>query len=462
MIRLYAHQLRAVEISRTQLRYGFGWECGTGKTLALLGIIADAKSRGWEGQTVVVAPKSVLWSAWLRDAEHFPSLKPVVCWGTTASKRRKLIDTPDADVLIMNFEAFKSHAEELLASGRVTRLVVDEASKLRNRNSQISKCIFHFSQNVPSVYLLSGTPAPNGAWEYFGLLRCIDLQVFGVNWWRFVNGYFCAVKKLIGGREIVTDYRFLNGAEPRFLERLKSAWWTLRAEDCLDLPAETDEVREVILSPQEQQCYINLIQDLAHEWDDGDVTQVRIETRSMKLRQVTGGTLYDENHRTRIVGRSKLDDLLELLTEIGDRQLVVWCEFTSEIDRVTEELAEKGYNVSRIDGRTKGPERDRIINDFQAGRYQVVVCHPAACGHGVTLTAARFNYFCSLGWMPENHDQARKRIHRIGQHWPVVHYYAVARGTVDEKVLRVLKRKATASEAIKEVLSEAGRVEVMA
>jgi SNF2 family DNA or RNA helicase len=451
-LQLMEHQRQFVEVARRYPRYGVFFEPGLGKTITLLSVVADAGAGGFAGKTVVVAPKSVLWAAWAKDAEHFPQLKAVVCWANSAAKRRRLIQTPGADVLILNFEAFKTHAADLLEAG-VTRLIIDEASKLKSPKSQISNAAFAFSQRVESVYLLSGTPAPNGAHEYFALMRCIDANLFGTNYWRFINSYFHVIKRNFGGKERVVGFKFLAGAEPRFLDRLRTRSQSLRAVDCLDLPAETDAIRDVMLGAGEVEVYANLLTELAHEWDDGEVTHVKLEQRSMKLRQVTGGTLYDAEHRSRHVGDSKLSDLLELLEELGHQPLVVWCEFTSEIDKVTEALAEAGHNVGRIDGRTKADERGRLVDEFQAGRLQVMVCHPAACGHGITLTAARFDYFYSLGFIPENHDQARKRIHRIGQHWPVVHYYAIARGTVDEKVLKVLKRKATASEAIKELLA---------
>jgi SNF2 family DNA or RNA helicase len=562
-LKLMAHQLRGVEIAREHARFGFGHEPGLGKTCLTLAIISDAKSRGFAGKTVVVAPKSVLWAAWAKDAEHFPDLKAVVCWAASAAKRRKLIGTDGADVLIVNFESFKTHRDDLLRAG-VTRFVFDEASRLKNPDSDISKASDEFCQKVQSVYLLSGTPAPNGEHEYFGLVRCIDPSVFGRNGGRFINDYFIKNMKQVGWtpipavRRVLTEccgfnaefkykkcWRFdetvramkvmaehfadhanahlhmsIGGGElnlhfrtaavveaafgqplkshvrpasqvpavmsylerecrdftnretffqpfeavaslsikeekkSEFMEKLGRQWWTLRAVDCL----KTDEIRDVMLGPSELTVYADLLTELAHTWDDGDVTQVKLERRSMKLRQVTGGTLYDAEHRARHVGDSKLNDLLELLDELGKQQLVVWCEFTSEIDKVTEGLAEAGYNIARIDGRTHADARGRLVADFQAGRLQVLVCHPAACGHGITLTAARFDYFYSLGFVPENHDQARKRIHRIGQHWPVVHYYAIARGTVDEKVLKVLKRKAAASEAIKELLAEARKL----
>lgn len=335
-------------------------------------------------------------------------------------------------------------------------ILVHNSSKLKNERSQISKAAHEFSRRVGSAYLLSGTPAPNCPIEYYGQVRCIDESVFGPSWWRFANTYFRRQTRIVNGREVTVGWRMLQHAGAGFAAKLQSCSWSLRACDCLDLPDETDAVRPVDLSAEELHAYAGLLVQLRHEFDDGEVTATRAEAKSTKLRQVTGGNLYLHDGRARPVGRSKLDALLELLEELGARQVVVWAEFTAEIDRIVFELAEAGIDAAKVDGSVPASRRAELIGAFQAGRLRVLVCHPAAAGHGVTLTAARYDVFYSVGFFSENHEQARKRIHRTGQRWPVTHYYLVARNTIDERVLRVLRGKATAAEAMKEELAAAG------
>src|SRR4051812_33523571 len=106
-----AHQQRAVDLARQYPRFAFFWEPGAGKTIAVLGIVDDAKGRGFRGKTLVLAPKSILRAAWANDARHFPDLKVVVCWSAKPAERKCLIATPGADVLITNYETFKKHAD---------------------------------------------------------------------------------------------------------------------------------------------------------------------------------------------------------------------------------------------------------------------------------------------------------------------------------------------------------------
>jgi SNF2 family DNA or RNA helicase len=468
MIKLQKHQSEDLIRSQTEPRWGFWNDPGTGKTILSLAIVADQKARGFVGKTVVLAPKSILWSAWAKDAEHFPELKVVVCYATSAAKRRKLLQTPDADVLVMNYETFKMfyrpedkrkgtpEVDELSPVG-VKRMIVDESSKLRNHSSQISKAAYRFSQKIKSCYLLSGTPAPNGYTDWFGQFRCIDPSILGPSFWAYANTYGGPLRRMIGGREITIGWKLHKCNEANLLAMLRSKSSVRKIEDCVDIPEQTDEIRHVDLSPPELHAYVQILQQLQHEFDDGEITQVTANSKSMKLRQITGGNIYVGDGMAREVGDSKLQALNELLEELGERKVVIWAEFTAEIDRIVRDLKDSGYAAEKIDGSIEVMQRARHIENFQTGKLQYLVCHPAAAGHGVTLTAARYDVFYSLGFFPENYDQARARIRRIGQVWPVVHYHLIAQNTVDERVLKVVKGKQTAAEAIKELLADAGR-----
>lgn len=444
MIQLMHHQAEGAERMRSQPRFFPIYDPGTGKTAMTLAVIAEDRMK-----TLVVAPLSILHTAWADDAaKFFPSLKTSVCWASSPAKRRQLINAP-ADVLITNYDTFRRHADDFLAAG-VRRLVVDESSKLRNWKSQISLAAYEFSTNpqIESVYLLSGTPAPNSDVEYYGQVRCVAPKLFGPSFWRFAYNYFSPTKRMIQGKERIIGWKPLAEKRDEFIEKLASISLVKRATDCLDLPGETDEIRQVDLSPDELSCYVDLLVEMQHEWNDGEVTQVSAIARTMKLRQVTGGAMYAED-AVREIGNSKIEALQEILEELGDRQTVIWCAFTHEIDRLMEQLDD----CRRLDGRVGAADRTSTIRDFQAGKLHYVVAHPAAAGHGITLHAARYDIFFSLDFKPEDHQQARARIYRNGQHWPVTHYYLIARGTVDEKVYRVLKDKAVASDAMKELLS---------
>jgi SNF2 family DNA or RNA helicase len=445
----FAHQLKAIQTAQHYARYGFFWEPGAGKTIATYGIIDDHRVRGWTGRTLVLAPKSILACAWAADARHFPQLRVSVVWSKRAQERRRLIEA-GADVYVTNYETFKKHAGDFKAAG-VRRLVIDESSKVKNPTSDITRACIDFADWMESVYLLSGTPAPNNYTEYWSQCRIIDRNVFGPSFWRFAYNYFSPIKRTIEGRERIIGWKQIPEHAEEFTTRLRSCSWSLKKRDCLDLPPQTDVIREVELSPAEARAYTSMLEELRVEMADGRVLSAAVQARLMKLRQITSGIFYGSDGVTEI-GRSKLAELAAVLEEIGESPVVIWAEFTAEIKRIVEELA--GRSVAVLDGGTPLAARTAAVERFQGGGLQYLICHPAAAGHGITLTKASHAIYFSHSFSFETYQQSRDRIHRAGQAEPCTYWHLMAKGTVDEKIWWALRHKRGAHDSVMDLLRE--------
>jgi hypothetical protein len=122
----------------------------------------------------------------------------------------------------------------------------------------------------------------------------------------------------------------------------------------------------------------------------------------------------------------KMEALESLINEIGDNKMVIITNYQYEIDMICKKFSI--YNPMFIDGRTKGKDRPDIIKRFQEDpSYQIIVLHPAAAGHGITLTAARYMTFFSMTNNYEHEYQSAKRIERYGQRHKMTMYYMQAR-----------------------------------
>lgn len=453
MIKLMQHQVRFGEIVRTQPRFAWFAEPGCGKTIGTLAVVNADRLK-----TLVLAPLSILRAAWLNDAKHFPDLRAVVCSDKSPAERRQLIATAGANVLIANYDTFKRHVDDFLAAG-VRRLVVDESSKIKSHTSQISRACWAFADQMESVFLLSGTPAPNSPTEYFSQYRTMDRRIFGDSFYRFANRYFYPIKRTIQGRERVIGWKMIGdraaigsawgGGEAsehpvkrEFMAKLKSASWSLRKRECVELPPTTDVIRDVELSSAERRAYEEMKRELRVMLEDGRTLNAAAAAKVMKLRQITGGEVIG-NGTVAWIGDSKLAKLEELLEELGDRQVVIFAEFTHEIDRIA-----KLAGGAVIDGRTPLEQRTVAIEAFQRGEMRRLVCHPAAAGHGITLTAASHAVFYSLCDPPEYYIQSKARLDRVGQTSPVTFWHLIATNTIDEKRLARLRDKRDASDAI--------------
>lgn len=446
---LMSHQLKFVQICQQHKRYGWWSQPGTGKTIGMLAAIDAARDRLWRGKTLVLCPKSIMKSAWLADGRHFPLLKMIVCWSSNAQERRRLIAS-DTDVLVTNFETFRKDYKLFIEAG-VRRLVVDESSKIKCFDSQISKTAHLFSDAMDEVYLLSGTPAPNNDTEFWSQMRCINCRAFGPSFWRFAYQYFSPIKRMVQEKERIIGWKPIESARPAFLGIMQAHSWSLRKEDCLDLPEKMDVIIPVDLSKDERRAYMQMWTELQVEFGNGHVMKAAVQARMMKLRQITGGVLYGDGE-VQDIGHSKMDALVDLIDEIGNQPAIVWCEFTAEIDRVVVRLRAHGKHTEFIDGRVNLDDRTRHIELFQDNKLPVLVCHPAAAGHGVTLTAACFAIYYSHGFSFETYEQSRDRIHRKGQTQKCTYYHLVAEHTVDERIMRALGNRQNAHEEVMSLL----------
>jgi hypothetical protein len=190
-IQLRQHQSEAVRIARTRKRFCFFWKPGTGKTIGILGIQKYRPMR-----TLVVAQKSIFYTAWIKDAKAM-GIPCFIVWGKNKANRvRAIMKTPGDVIIVTNYEQFRTNKELLLDSG-VRRVVFDESSKLKNYQSKTSIAATWFADRVEEVYLLSGTPRPNCPTELWSQLRVTSPRAVGGNFYRWAYHWFNETKKMV-------------------------------------------------------------------------------------------------------------------------------------------------------------------------------------------------------------------------------------------------------------------------
>jgi len=185
-VELFKHQQRWREMAPEHPRHFLNHEPGTGKTISVLAAVADNPIK-----TLVLAPLSILDAAWGRDARHFPALR------TRIIRDARAIDG-DWDVGITNYERFRPRADRFAAAG-VRRLVLDEAPRWKNRKTRIAGAVHAFADRMESVWLLSGTPAPQDYSDWWSQLRCLSRGIR--SYWTWCNEWGYEVKRPIRGKQ---------------------------------------------------------------------------------------------------------------------------------------------------------------------------------------------------------------------------------------------------------------------
>lgn len=413
---------------------------GTGKTLTTIAVAGALYKEGLIHRLLIVAPLSIL-GVWEEEFARFADFEHslTVLKGSGAKKSELLRTLPHDGlrVAVINYES-AWRLEKELADWDADLIVCDEGHKIKTHNISASKAVHRLGAQARYRMLLTGTVVTNKAIDVFSQYKFLNPAVFGSSFYAFRNRYF----DMTGyGNHIPVLKKSMTD---ELMQRIHSIAFRVTKAECLDLPETTDVIHRVELESEAQSLYHNLVHDSFIAFKDGEVSATNVLTRLLRLSQLTGGFLQaDEKGVTLPVSSAKLDALSDILDSAQQecKKVVVIARFLSEIKAIRKMLDSKGIRYALITGEVK--DRADQVAAFQTDPgVTVFVGQIATAGLGITLTAADTMVFYSLDYSMANYEQARARIHRVGQKNVCTYVHLIAAHTVDEKVLKALKNKA--------------------
>ena len=141
---------------------------------------------------------------------------------------------------------------------------------------------------------------------------------------------------------------------------------------------------------------------------------------------------------------NRIDELLDVIDEM-EGKVIIWANYVHDIEQITEAL-EKEYGegcVVQYYGKVSSEDRQTAIKEFQDPKSKVkyFIGNTQTGGYGITLTAASNVIYYSNSYDLEKRLQSEDRAHRIGQHKPVTYVDLIAEKTVDDKIIKALRKK---------------------
>lgn len=415
-------------------------EMGTGKSLTAIAITGALSQAGRIRRVLIVAPLSILgvWEEEFQKFAAFPYALAVLS-GSSAKKLDTLrhMNGTALQVVVVNYES-AWRLEKALTAWHPDLIIADEGHKIKTHNIAASKAMHRMGAKASYRLLLTGTVITNKAIDVFSQYKFLNPAIYGNSFYAFRNRYFDMVG--YGNHTPVLK----KSMEGELTEKLHSISYRATKAECLDLPETTDVIRQIELEPAALRIYRGLVKESYAELASGEVTATNILTRLLRLSQLTGGFLgNDETAAVEQVSAAKLSALEDILdgAMAEGKKLVIIARFIPEIRAICKLLEKRGLGYSCITGEVKN--RDEQVARFQKEpEVMAFVGQIATAGLGITLTAASTMVFYSLDYSMSNFEQTKARIHRVGQRMPCTYLYLVARGTVDEKVLAALESKA--------------------
>jgi len=442
---LYEHQARAVMLGSLFDSYAFFMETGTGKTLVAIRLIEH-----WNCKTLVIAPLSTLEKVWEQEFKKWSELRVVNLWNNLKAVN------DDYDVYVINYEQFKKlHKDKNVAiEERFSAIIIDESSKLKNNKSQITKTVLEYKEKIKHRVCLTGTPAPNNLMEYWGQMAFINSELLSDNFYKFRNIYFFST-----GYDGLM-YKPMAGAKEAIMDKVSQQAFSIRKEDCLDLPERVFEERIIYMDPPQARAYEEMFKDNVMQFKEHTTIGTNELAKLMKLRQVTAGFTITTQDMPVLISNTKITALKELLEEIPEeKQVIIWCQFHWEIERLKKEF---GDTAVTLYGALPQREKNENIQTFLDGKARLLIGHPKSGGMGLNFQKnSNFMIWFSLSYSQEEFSQACDRIYRSGQVNKCTYFILLARKkgiegtkgrTIDEIIYKVVLRKASLMNACMELL----------
>mgnify|MGYP001189897010 FL=1 len=454
----YEHQLEALEKSWAQETYALFMEMGTGKSKVLVDNIAMLYDRGAIRGALIVAPKGV-YKNW--DQIEFPTHLPEhvehtkVLWEPNITKRKQTeLDTlfdgkEDLKILIMNVEAF-STTKGLDFAQRFLNIFlgralfgIDESTTIKTPTAKRTKNILKIGNLAKYRRILTGSPVTKSPLDLYSQCEFLDPYHLGhQSYYSFRARYANMIDRNFGGRrvQIVGSYRRL----PELTAKLEKFSYRVLKEDCLDLPPKVFTKRIVELTDEQKKVYAQMKRMAIAELDGKVMSTVNVMTQLMRLHQVTCGHFKADDQTVKPVKNNRITALLELLEET-DGKVIIWANYREDIKNIVQSLKKAYGEASTVEyhGGVDSTLRQDNIAQFQQknGPTRYFVGNAQTGGYGITLTAANTVVYYSNSYDLEKRLQSEDRAHRIGQTGSVTYVDFIAENTIDERIVKALRRK---------------------
>lgn len=405
-------------------------EMGLGKSVITLTAIYELMLNRFEVQKVlVIAPLRVArdtWPAEIEKWEHLTGLTYSVAIGTE-TERLTALRRP-AHLYLINRE----NVDWLITKSGIPfdfdMVVIDELSSFKSHAAKRFKSLLKVRPTVKRMVGLTGTPSSNGLMDLWAEFRILDMgQRLGRYITHYRNNFFVPDKR---NQQMIFSYKPRAGAEDAIYRLISDITISMKSADFLKMPECIINEVPVALSEKEWSVYQALKEDMVVDLKDEEIDAVNAAALSGKLLQMANGAVYNEEKEVIHIHDRKLDALEDLIEGANGKPVLVAYWYNHDLQRIKERFSVREIKTSQD------------IKDWNNGDIPVAVIHPASAGHGLNIQfgGSTIIWF-GLTWSLELYQQTNARLWRQGQKSTVVIHHIIAKDTIDEDVMRALRKK---------------------
>lgn len=466
---LYPFQRAGILYGANAGKYLNGDDMGLGKTAMDICIwLVHRAERGGYLKALIVCPTGVVDTAWRKNFKKFAGMDVTVIEGDL--KKRKKIYAGDHEVMVVSYGTFIRDYELIIEAHKAPFFVQDEAHRMADPKSKSTKACFKYIDAVKPEFIIptSGGFIINKADDIWTFLRMVNPVMAG-SYKNFEKRY--VKKKPVYVRDSgtgkskpltmkygsgkdgkkqrswtvmrVSGYQHLDELrekiDPYIVRRLKS-------EVLTDLPPVSYEQYDIVMGKKEREVYNKLKADFTQAMNTApETTHVADEDEQMSVfqwliraQQICCSMEIYNGDDTK---SAKLTVFKEFIRDHADtHKICIFSRFTTMTEILCREFADLNplHYHGGIAQKDRGPLDEKFQNEQ---KYRLSISSLKAGGEGRDLYAADIVCFYDQWWAPKAMDQARDRLHRIGQTNPVTCVSFVVKDSIEQRVLEVLERK---------------------
>lgn len=434
---LHNYQIRSVQFILEHHYCGLFLDLGMGKTVSTLTAVEKLMYDYLEVNSVlVIAPKRVAETVWAEEAQNWEHLQHLTFSKIIGTEKQRLeAFHKKADIHIISRDNIAWLCGICASNLPYDMLVIDELSSFKNHQSQRFKALRLARPWIKRVVGLTGTPAPNGLIDLWPQIYLMDRgERLGKTITKYRSTYFTPGRS---NGYVVYNYNLQGGAEQAIRNKIRDICISMQAQDYLQMPMLTNNYVKLKMPKDILDAYHKFEKDsimkLVNLDNEVEITALNAAGLSNKLLQFANGAIYDEDKNVYPIHDIKLEALEEIVEEACGKSVLVAWTYQFDRDRIMKYLSK--YKPREL-------KTAKDIQDWNDGKVQLMLAHPASAGHGLNLQAGgNIIVWFGLTWSLELYQQFNARLYRQGQKQGVIIHHLYMAQTHDEDVILALKNK---------------------
>jgi SNF2 family DNA or RNA helicase len=442
-IKLFPYQLEGVKFAAKAGRSLIADDMGLGKTVQAIVVAELYKKILNTSKVLIVCPTSLKYQ-WKSEIERFTNSTVHVVEGNIL-KRREEYKVNSAYYQVTSYNTLANDIDFINDTLEFDFVILDEAQRIKNWKTKVSKSVKKLNSTYTVV--LTGTPLENRIEELYSIMQFIDVYQLGPLY-KFVERHQLKdpeTGKVLGYQHLNEITSLLSGT---LIRRTKK-------EVLKQLPERMDKNLFVPMTFEQMEIHDELQTDvskLVNKWRRygflNEADRQRLILSLSKMRMVCDST-YILDQRTR--KDTKIEELMNILDEFfqtNDSKVVIFSQWERMTRLVAAELDKKGIGYEYLNGGVPSQKREALLTNFRENENSKVFLSTDAGGVGLNLQSASLVINLDIPWNPAVHEQRIARVYRLGQNRNVTVINLISTGTIEHKMLDVLKFKSSMASGV--------------